>query len=62
MFKIVVCHLKSAGAAQSALNLAGGREGLESGEGRKKSTLMSDTKQESGKEKVGHSAAVVVCF
>lgn len=61
-FKAVGCHWKSTGAAQSALNLAGSREGgLESGEGqKKKSTPMSDTKLESGREELGHWA--VVCL
>lgn len=58
-FKAVGCHLKSSGAAQSALNPAGRREGgLESGEGQNKSTLMSGTKLESGREEVGHCAFV----
>lgn len=60
VFKTVGCHLKSTGAAQSALNLAGRRGGRESGEGKKKSAPMSDTKQKSGREEVGHRP--VVCL
>ncbi|KAJ4948149.1 hypothetical protein JOQ06_019689, partial [Pogonophryne albipinna] len=44
VFIAVGCHLKSGEASQSALNPAGWREGgLESGEGRNKSTPKSDS-------------------
>lgn len=59
VFIAVGCHLKSGGASQSALNPAGWREGgLESGEGRNKSTPKSDSNLGRGRAEVGCCAFV----
>lgn len=62
-FKAVGCHLKSTGAPESALNPAGRREGrLESGEGKKKSSPMSDTRLESEKGGAGMMCCCLFVF